>query len=456
MEDTGGSVDGLTYNNDGSYRTSNEQLIEDDGEEEDEEAGVSRFGAIFIVCNAALGAGLLNFPHAYALAGGWPVCLGMQLGVMLLALIGLHFLASGARAHSVTTYQEVVKFGAPHRYFGLLAMIFIIIYTFGCCITFEIVLGDQMEAIFGALLPDNDSWYLDRRFLIPILSLVLIFPLCFPKDIGFLRHAALLGFMSCMFVVMVVVIRYAYPGEGYVPPSPPPPESPQSFTSLLAALPSLLFAYQCHVSAVPVYASMKEKSQNAWMVVVSVSLLLCCIVYTLTGTFGYLTFGLDVNPDILVSYGANDPLVIAARLLMAVAMVTSYPILHFCGRAAFFSITGLDAFALQTPYADRMRKERIRRYSATCVWFLTALLLAVFIPNISDVISVIGSLAAFFILIFPGIIIIQLIVQDRIGWHRNCAAVGQVALGIFFCVLGTWVFGVTFTQAIMDDVNASL
>ena len=117
------------------------------------------------------------------------------------------------------------------------------------------------------------------------------------------------------------------------------------------------------MSAVPVYASMREKSQNAWMMVVTVSLFLCCIVYTLTGTFGYLTFGLDVNPDILVSYGANDPLVIAARLLMAVAMVTSYPILHFCGRAAFFSITGLDAFPLRTPYAERIKKERLRRYS---------------------------------------------------------------------------------------------
>ena len=104
---------------------------------------------------------------------------------------------------------------------------------------------------------------------------------------------------------------------------------------------------------------------------------------------------------------------------MAVAMITSYPILHFCGRAAFFSITGLDAFPLQTSFLERKKKEKIRRYSATCVWFLTALMLAVFIPNISDVISVIGSLAAFFILIFPGIIIIQLIVADRINWHRS-------------------------------------
>ena len=50
------------------------------------------------------------------------------------------------------------------------------------------------------------------------------------------------------------------------------------------------------------------------MIVVSISLVLCCIVYTLTGTFGYLTFGTNVDSDILVSYGANDPLVIAARI----------------------------------------------------------------------------------------------------------------------------------------------
>ena len=54
---------------------------------EDESQGVSKFGAIFIVCNAALGAGLLNFPHAYAMAGGWPICLGMQIAVMILATV---------------------------------------------------------------------------------------------------------------------------------------------------------------------------------------------------------------------------------------------------------------------------------------------------------------------------------------------------------------------------------
>lgn len=445
----------LAYNNDGSMNTSAAFLVEngDDDEfsEDDEPQGVSKFGAIFIVCNAALGAGLLNFPHAYAMAGGWPICLGMQIAVMLLATVGLHYLAAGSREHSVTTYQEVVKHMAGPK-FGLLSMIFIIVYTYGCCITFEIVLGDQLGAIFEAIVPDAaNKWYLSRQFLISILSITLIFPLCFPKDIGFLRHAALLGFCSCLFVVCVVVVRYFVPMDGYIPPANIP-EKPQSFTSLLSAIPSLLFAYQCHVSAVPVYASMRQKSANSWLTVVTISLILCCIVYTLTGTFGYLTFGADVNNDILVSYSASDPLVIAARVLMAVAMLTSYPILHFCGRAALFSITGLDAFELNITSEQKRKTELRRRVVATFIWFLTALLLAIFIPNITDVISVIGSLAAFFILIFPGLIIMQLIVDDRINWHKSCTAVFQVVLGVFFIVFGTWIFGVTFTQAIQNDI----
>jgi len=52
--------------------------------------------------------------------------------------------------------------------------------------------------------------------------------------------------------------------DGYIPPADIP-EKPQSFTSLLSAIPSLLFAYQCHVSAVPVYASMRQKSANSWL-----------------------------------------------------------------------------------------------------------------------------------------------------------------------------------------------
>lgn len=49
-----------------------------------------------------------------------------------------------------------------------------------------------------------------------------------------------------------------------------------------------------------------------------------------------------------------------------------------------------------------VRRERRRRILQTLVWFLATLLLALFIPDIGRVISLIGGLAACFIFVFPG------------------------------------------------------
>lgn len=48
-------------------------------------------------------------------------------------------------------------------------------------------------------------------------------------------------------------------------------------------------------------------------------------------------------------------------------------------------------------------KEQRRRIVQTLVWFCLTLILALFIPDIGRVISLIGGLAACFIFVFPGI-----------------------------------------------------
>lgn len=49
-----------------------------------------------------------------------------------------------------------------------------------------------------------------------------------------------------------------------------------------------------------------------------------------------------------------------------------------------------------------VRRERRRRILQTLVWFIVTLILALFIPDIGRVISLIGGLAACFIFVFPG------------------------------------------------------
>lgn len=50
------------------------------------------------------------------------------------------------------------------------------------------------------------------------------------------------------------------------------------------------------------------------------------------GVCGFLTFGANVSQDVLMSYPSNDIAVAIARAFIVICVVTSYPILHFCGR----------------------------------------------------------------------------------------------------------------------------
>lgn len=47
--------------------------------------------------------------------------------------------------------------------------------------------------------------------------------------------------------------------------------------------------------------------------------------------------------------------------------------------------------------------ERRSRYVVTVLWITVTLLFATFVPDISQIISVIGGISAFFIFIFPGV-----------------------------------------------------
>ena len=95
---------------------------------------------------------------------------------------------------------------------------------------------------------------------------------------------------------------------------------------------------QCHVSSIPVYTDMRQRTFRSFIAVIIPSVLICFSVYTLTGVFGLLKFhphpegGVCIASDILRNYCPKDIVVDIARGMLAVVIVTSYPILTFCGR----------------------------------------------------------------------------------------------------------------------------
>ncbi|XP_033478027.2 sodium-coupled neutral amino acid transporter 7 [Epinephelus lanceolatus] len=415
----------------------------------DRSGGVSSWAAVFIVVNAALGAGLLNFPAAFSMAGGVTAGVMLQMFMLIFIISGLVILGYCSQVSNESTYQEVVR-ATCGKVTGVLCEVAIAVYTFGTCIAFFIVIGDQLDRLMDAVNVDtadpvSGNWYTDRKFTICVTAFLIILPLSIPKEIGFQKYASALSVMGTWYVTIVVIIKYIWPSKNMTPSHIP--DGSASWTAVFNAMPTICFGFQCHVSCVPVFNSMRRKEIKPWGIVVTFSMIICLFVYTGTGVCGFLTFGSNVSQDVLMSYPPDDIAVAIARAFIVICVITSYPILHFCGRAV---IEGLWLRFQGEQVEVCVRREQRRRILQTLVWFTVTLVLALFIPDIGRVISLIGGLAACFIFVFPGLCLMQAKLSETdsrtASWH------GLVIFGVVMVTIGAFIFGLTTSNSIYKDI----
>jgi len=112
---------------------------------------VPAYRAVFLIANAALGAGLLNFPQAYMRAGGVEIAISMQFGLLLFIIGAFLILARCANHSQATTYQDVILFMLGRRVKEV-TQIFIAIYFFGSAITYMIIIGEQLSSVSSVVL----------------------------------------------------------------------------------------------------------------------------------------------------------------------------------------------------------------------------------------------------------------------------------------------------------------
>lgn len=411
--------------------------------------GTSWYMSIFLVVNAALGAGILNFPAAYHESGGLVVGIVVQLVLGVFIIGSMLILIYCAQIHNSATYQDVVHALCGKRA-RILCSIFVALYAFGTCVTFVIIIGDQWQKFLLLVYPRYDeTWYTSRKFVMITTCVVFVLPLCFPRRIDFLKYPSAVGVLAVLYCVVLVAVKYFTVTDKAE--KGPVRTRPEHWTDVFALVPVICFGYQCHLSLVPIYACTQKRTLSDFSKTIFVALFLCFLTYTITASLGYLTFGSNVNQDILLCYDMT-PDVLVAVIGIALKMYTTYPILLFVGRVALDSVW-MD-LRNQTP-AEMLRGERLRRIVTALVWFLISLLLAVFVPNIGVVINLLGALAAIFIFSFPGLCLLQLLLQGYI--ETNCLAkhFGVIFSAGFCLVLGGFIFGMSTTQSIWNEVHGA-
>lgn len=447
----------------------------------------SVIGAAFIVSNAALGAGMLSVPYAFWTTGGPYAGLGVEVAVVVISFVSLWTLALCAEVSRTGTVQELLQ-EMTGPFGGFIADVVVFLYALAGCITYVAVIGDQIEDFAsafnlnvstgnGTFTEDSlaKQWYMSRPFIVPAVSVLFILPFLMLKNIGALSWTSFLGITACLYIAGVIVVKYGiFAAHGHVYPCDiPRPKtvsrqcSPVSWEDFFNSFPLLCFAYQCQMSSLPVYSGLKKRSLKRFSCSLFLALCICFVVYTPVGLFGLLIFeGGCIQGDILRNFCPNDIAVDVGRLFLVVALVTTYPIPHYCGRTVAESMLkktivyigrrkGEGFIEVWQKRMDRWEGTRLRLFAL--LWFITTLALGVFIPTILVVVRPAGALAALFVFVFPGVCLLKYIIDYWNSFkgerHFKLKMSLALTLSIFFIVGGAFVFGNSWTSSIMSDAH---
>ncbi|KAK5915272.1 putative sodium-coupled neutral amino acid transporter 8 [Pseudochaenichthys georgianus] len=409
------------------------------------------FGAVFIMLKSALGAGLLNFPWAFQKAGGVNTALSVELVSLVFLISGLIILGYASSVSRQNTYQDVVREVCGGAV-GQLCEICFCFNLFMICVAFLVVVQDQLEKLSVSLYETVTGstempyyWYTDQRFYLFIMCVIIILPLSIPKEIGIQKYTSVLGTLAATYLCVAVIVKYYLMESHNVIITPEHSEGVGSWASMFSVVPTICFGFQCHEACIAIYSSMENKKLLNWVIISVVSMFFCLLIYTLTGVYGFMTFGRAVASDILMSYPGNDVPMIISRLLFGISIITIYPIILLLGRSVILNLMvriqrrrwGVVTHSFETRC----------RVVLTVIWITVTLLIAMFVPDMGEVISVIGGISAFFIFIFPGLCLVFTMQSEPVSPRVR---VILTVWGVITIVVGSFIFGQSTTIAIME------
>jgi len=201
------------------------------------------------------------------------------------------------------------------------------------------------------------------------------------------------------------------------------------------AIPTMVFAFQCHASVLPIYSELKQPSKQKMQYVSTISIGLVFIMYLLASLFGYLTFKNVTGPELFVMYSGfmpDDTLILVGRLMVLICVIFSAPLLHFPCRKAFI---------VQVWGVEKMPQGNDFRWSiwlGTMVGILSmVVMLVIYVPNIKEVFGLAGAtVATMLVIIMPAWFYYKLGPEDKTSMKKKINLV-VVGFGIVFALFST-------------------
>ncbi|XP_051885977.1 sodium-coupled neutral amino acid transporter 4 [Pristis pectinata] len=175
--------------------------------QEEYHPGMTSFGmSAFNLSNAIMGSGILGLSYAMANTGILLFVI-LLLGVAILSLYSVHLLLKTAKEGGSLIYEKLGEraFGWPGK---IAAFSSITMQNIGAMSSYLFIVKYELPEVIRAFMGTEEvsgQWYTNGNYLVVIVSLCIILPLTFLKNLGYLGYTS--GFsLSCMVFFVGVVI----------------------------------------------------------------------------------------------------------------------------------------------------------------------------------------------------------------------------------------------------------
>ena len=306
-------------------------------------------GSTATLANCAIGAGVLATPFAVSkfgtVAGG--------IVIFVTALLVAYTLVVLVRAGSVfssASYQGVVKDA-----FGLSASravsATLVVYLFGSCVAYLIIIGDSYTKAVAALAHGSDgAWWASRQFAIAVVVSFVVTPLSLLREMSRLAPASAAALVSLAYTAFAIMCK----GFAKVDDGAPKVVAFKLDADSISAVPIIVFAFQCHIQVLAIFSELSahasrtdENSESLEAVddelverkrvrrmhtVIALAVGACFLGYFLVGEFAYASHP-NVSSNVLDSYDKGDATMTVATIFMGFSAIASFPVNHHAARA---------------------------------------------------------------------------------------------------------------------------
>lgn len=384
-----------------------------------------------------LGSGIIVLPSAFQETGVITSVL-VLVAITLSTVYSMYILAqaiekSGRRLCS----YEALSRGLLGRGWDYLAAFHMWMFCFGSCVSYVISTGDLLYAATND--PSVNSFIRStwgNRVLVIIIWLVAMLPLTIPKEINSLRYASVFGVTCMMYFVVVIVVHCCLNGfhDGK------PIHKMAMFkggNDAVVGFSMFIFAFLAQTNGCRIYVESRKPSPAHIARDTGISMTACCVLYILAGIFGYLDFGEAITGSILRFYDVRSDVMVAISYVgIGVKMCVGFAICMQPSRDAVYYCLG-DFW----PMFKDLKTVPFWLNAVICSFMsVVALVLGLFIPNVSVVFSLVGSFCGGFLgFIFPALFIMYAGNWGlrQVGWFNWLSTYALLIAGVIAVVFGT-------------------